>query len=483
MLPDLRKDRDYTYYELTQSMCRTCRKLVDAQVLFRSNRVYLRSVCPEHGASEALIASDAAWYLKVINSPQAPDRPVNHSKEISRGCPFDCGLCSWHEKACSLPVFSITNACNLKCPICFTYNREDKKYFISRDEFKSIIDWIIESEKEIDLINITGGEPTLHPEIFSLLDIARRKEIGRITLNSNGIKLAQDEDFVKKLSEYGVYIILSFNTQDRNITKMLHGSDILDYKYKALENLEKYNVPATILNVSVKDLNDREIGSFVKLMLERDFIRSLTIQNMTFTGFGGGNFFNSGNSLREHLTIDEVIGNISGAFPQMINKDDFVPLPGSHPLCYSVNYLFSMEGQVLPLKRIFSEEEYAAVLGKKYLIHPDDNFHVMLLNKINEIWSSESIEPEREHKLKVLKNFISQLYPVGKNLSAFERQRIAEKNIKTIYIHSHMDEDNFDVSRVVRCGDLVPDVNKTFIPACSYNLFYRMKDERFWVEK
>lgn len=482
MLNSLRKERDYTFYELTQSMCRVCRKIVDAQILFRDNKVYLRSLCPEHGPSEALIAASTEWYLKVINSIQATDHPANHSREISKGCPFDCGLCSWHEKACNLPVFSITNACNLKCPICFTYNREDKKYFMSENEFRSIMEWIIESEKEIDLINITGGEPTLHPQLFRLLDIARRKEIGRITLNSNGIKLAEDEDFVKQLADYGVYIILSFNTLTRDITKMLHGSDILNLKYKALENLEKYNVPTTILNVSAKDLNDKEIGSFVNLMIDKSFIRSLTIQNMTYTGFGG-NFFSKENNTREHLTIDEVITNISEAVPQFINKDDFVPLPGSHPLCYSINYLFSLEGRILPLSRLFNEDEYANILGKKYLIHPDDNFHVMLMNKINEIWSSSDNDPERDNKLRMLKNFISLLYPVGKSLTAFERQRIAEKHIKTIYIHSHMDEDNFDLSRITRCGDLVPDVNKTFIPACSYNLFYRMKDERFWIEK
>ncbi|MGE5679738.1 MAG: radical SAM protein [Bacillota bacterium] len=482
MLKDLRKDREYIYYDLTQSMCRTCRKIVDAQILIRDSRVYMRSICPEHGASEALIAADSEWYMKIINSKQETDRPANYSKEISKGCPFDCGLCSWHEKACNLPVFSITNACNLKCPICFTYNREDKKYFIGEDDFRSIIEWIIESEKEIDLINITGGEPTLHPRLFKLLEIARRKEIGRITLNSNGIKLAEDEDFVRELAGYGVYIILSFNTFDREITKKLHGSDILDYKIKALNNLEKYNIPVTLLNVSVKDLNDKEIGSFVKLMLEKDFIRSLTIQNMTYTGFGGGNFYNGGDSERKHLTLDEVIKNISAAYPEHISKNDFVPLPGSHPLCYSVNYLFNMEGQILPLRRLFSEEEYAAILGKKYLIHPDDNFHLMLMNKINEIWSNGSDIWERDKKLKVLKDFISILYPIGRNLNAFERQRIAEKHIKTIYIHSHMDEDTFDISRISRCGDLVPDVNKRFIPACSYNLFYRMKDERFWVE-
>jgi len=78
---------------------------------------------------------------------------------------------------------------------------------------------------------------------------------------------------------------------------------------------------------------------------------------------------------------------------------------------------------------------------------------------------------------------ISMLYPEGKHLSIFERQKKAEKFVKTIYIHAPMDEDTFDISRVIRCGDLVPDIKKTFIPACSYNLLYRINDGRFHKER
>jgi uncharacterized radical SAM superfamily Fe-S cluster-containing enzyme len=45
-----------------------------------------------------------------------------------------------------------------------------------------------------------------------------------------------------------------------------------------------------------------------------------------------------------------------------------------------------------------------------------------------------------------------------------------------------MDEDNFDIARVGLCGDLVPNDQGGMIPACSYNLMYRQKDTRFWVE-
>ncbi|MDD2715535.1 MAG: radical SAM protein [Candidatus Wallbacteria bacterium] len=474
MKKDGRALRSYRFLDLTQGMCRKCRKIVDSQIIVRDGSVYQRNICPEHGESESMLARDAGWYLKVIESRQVTDRPKAVARKIDKVCPFDCGLCAWHEKGLNLPVFSITNACNLDCPICFTYNRNDIKYFMSKEEFGKIIENIVLAQGKVDLINITGGEPTLHPQLFDLLDLCRRPEIGRVTLNSNGLTLAQDESLVQKLSEYGIYVILSFNSFNHETTAKIHGQDILDQKMKALENLEKHGVNTTLLNVSIKNLNDREIGDVLKFCLSHDFIRNLSIQNMTYTGFGGKDF-----GPREHLPIDEVIGNICSAMPDVFTPDDFTPLPGSHPLCYSVCYFFHGQAGTFPLKRLFSNEEYRRLLGSGYLIRPDESFQELLNSKIGEIYANRDTFPEADKILKILRDMILRLFP-EKRLSEFERQKEAEKCIKNIYIHSHMDEDNFDLSRIVRCGDLVPDTDGSFTPACSYNLFYRMHDERFW---
>jgi len=63
-----------------------------------------------------------------------------------------------------------------------------------------------------------------------------------------------------------------------------------------------------------------------------------------------------------------------------------------------------------------------------------------------------------------------------------ERQRRAEAMVRTVYIHAHMDEDNFDCTRAMLCPDLVPAEPGKWIPACTYNLIYRMRDERFYAD-
>ena len=115
------------------------------------------------------------------------------------------------------------------------------------------------------------------------------------------------------------------------------------------------------------------------------------------------------------------------------------------------------------------------IIGPHYIIHPDDTFHDVMRDAITTSWADRRNEEILTHIKKLLKK----MYPKGRALTSFERQRIAEESILTLYIHSHMDEDNFDVSRIVCCPDLVPVDAQRLIPACAYNLFYRMKDERF----
>jgi len=115
----------------------------------------------------------------------------------------------------------------------------------------------------------------------------------------------------------------------------------------------------------------------------------------------------------------------------------------------------------------------------KYFIDTDRDVSREFRNGINRLWA-EGIDASL---LRELKSLVISLYPEKGAVTRERRQEIIENKVKMIYIHPHMDEDNFDVDRVSRCGDLVPDESGRMIPACSYNLIYRRQDPRFWVEK
>jgi uncharacterized radical SAM superfamily Fe-S cluster-containing enzyme len=465
------KERDETYFTTVRGMCRRCRTVGPSRVFFRDNQVWQESLCPCGPQEPALIAADKDWYLSEV-ARALPDRsPIAGAKPPKLGCPHDCGPCAWHASPCQLPVLSITNACNLRCPICFTYNRDDRVYHMSVEEMRKTVEWIVASTGGVDLINITGGEPTLHPQLLDILDVCRRPEIGRITMNSNGIRLAEDVDLCRKLAERGVYVILSFNTFDPDISRRLHGVDLTATKRRAVENLAEAGVRMTLLNVMLRGVNENAVGGIFDLMRQYDNILSLTVQTMTYTGQGGGGFERA-----THLPVDEAARIVCRESKGLLQFDDFSTRPAAHPLCYRIAYMLKSGEAFLPFARFAAKEQIEPLLADSYLIRAsesDDFFR----DAVNQLYA----EGQTEH-LATLRQLIERLYPKNGKLDDFARQRIAESSVRTVYVHAHMDEDTFDCSRAMLCPDLVPAEPGRWIPACTYNLFYRMKDERFFIQ-
>ena len=464
------------FLHASRGLCRACgnQQLVEVRYVSDGQGVFLERLCPEHGRSRVLVAESLAWLLEAQQAPIAARPPPRVLPRAGQGCPSACGPCELHGQRCNLPVFSITNACNLRCPICFTYNRGDAIYHMSREEFGRQLDFVIEATGGVDLVNITGGEPTLHPELLELLALARRPGIGRVTVNSNGLTLAEQPELAQRLAELGAYVILSLDTLDAETSQRLHGRDIVSLKLRALENLERAGVQTTLLMVLVSGVNESELGRMVELALERDFIRSLTIQTMTYTGQGGGGF-----QPRGHIPVDGVERRIEELTGGRLRRSDFLPLPTAHPLCYGVSYLLLDEkGGAHSFSRLLGRETLARHLADGYLLHPGEELEDELRRAIDRLWSQGG-EPEL---LAAVKSMLQAIYPRGEELSIHERQRRAERRVKTIYVHAHMDEDTYEVGRAMRCPDQVPVDAARLIGACNYNLFYRMKDPRFWIE-
>lgn len=453
----------------TRAWCPRCAATEHAQITAHADGVYLERICPQQGTVAVRIAKDQHWYLARSAEPRAmathPD-----AAPLRQGCPLDCGPCQCHTARLHLPVISITNLCNLNCPICFTYNRPDRAYNKSREELAAIIEHLIAAHGELELINLTGGEPTLHPELFSLLDLCREKNIGRITMNSNGLKIAADLDFAQGLKARGVQVVLSLDTLDPAKSVIIHGRDITAEKLAALARLEALAIPTTLLIVCIKGVNEEETGQLVRRFLAKDFVRGITIQNMTFTGQNGSRF-----EPREHVTLDEVEDLLvaHGNF----GKEDFFPHGAYHPLCYSVAYYLADGERLLPLSRLVEPRLLTKATANSYVLDGGEELAAALRAGIDRLWA----EGEDEATLALLRRFIRELYPPG-GLSKAERQARAEALIRMVYIHPHMDEDNFDIARVSHCGDLVPDETGRMIPACAYNLLYRQRDPRFWQE-
>jgi len=473
--PPVRADTDHVYYSQTKSLCATCKRDVDAKILFKQGEVWFEKWCPDHGRQEALVSSAVEWYLDALTF-RAPNRPPARAHTaVEKGCPFDCGPCDQHQQRMYLPVIPITSACNLDCPICYTINKNEPAYRLPAEEMAQILERLRTEHGELDIINFTGGEPTLHPALAEFLQQCHDAGIRRLTVSTNGMKLL-DEDYVRTLAALDARVVLSLDTLDPAVDQVMLGANTVQSKLKVLDLLATHEVSTTILPAVAAGLNDRDLPALLTMMLERPNICSLELHPLTFTGQGGTGFQRSA-----RITIPDLHAIVETATDGAIAPKDFVPSPLAHSHCYSICYLLCLDGGgYVPFTRLLSRQVLYELLQDSLYIEPRDQLETVFRGLIDELWADPDRVAESERVLATLKRLINEMFPSdGPARSIDERRRVAERAAKAIYIHSHMDEETFDVSRIQRCCVAVPDPDGSAIPTCAYNVLYRERDPRF----
>jgi uncharacterized radical SAM superfamily Fe-S cluster-containing enzyme len=413
----------------TTSLCRSCKEAVPASVVaLASNEVVMRKACPQHGAQEVRLSTNAAWYeqTRAVKQRFAPPRVIK--KEVEHGCPFDCGPCTSHTQKVRLPVVTITSACNLDCPICYVHNKNDDAYHMPVADFAAILDHLrTDHGGELDIINLTGGEPTMHPRLFELLAMAKAAGIHRVTVCSNGIRLAKDEAFVARLAEYGARIALSFDTFDPHTDKLMQGAHMLATKLKCMELCEKHGVDVTLIPVMTRGVNEHEIGKILEFALTRSNVRHVEVHTMTFTGQSGVTFQRSG-----RISMYEVLEEIERRTEGLLRPSDFVTSPCAHPLCYQIAYLLIDPdgGPPIPFTRFLPASELHEALSERLYLEPSPRLEESLAQAIDRLWLEDDAESART--LRLLRRMLDAMFPSDRALTADQAIRAGERAIKAV---------------------------------------------------
>ncbi len=458
----------------TTSLCRACKEALPARVVARGAEVWMEKRCPTHGEQEARLSTDAAWY-EATRAIRPIPAPPPRAQPVDRGCPFDCGPCESHTQKIRMPVVTITSACDLDCPICYVHNKNEDAFHMSPEEFSRVLDHLVQDQGgDLDLINLTGGEPLLHPQLFELIDLARARGIHRVSVCTNGVRLARDEAMVRRLAERGARLALSFDTFDRHVDRALQGATLVDLKRQVLALLDAHGVDTTLIPVMTRGYNDHEIGDILRLGLGLGCVRHLEIHTITYTGQGGASFDRSG-----RISMIEVLQRIEETSDGLLRASDFVPSPSAHPLCYQIAYLLLDDegGPPVPFLRFLDRETMIACLADHLYLEPGARLEGALQDAITTLWARG--EPGDERTLRLLDALVRKLFPRGKRLSPAAALRASERAVKAVYVHSHMDEETFDVERAYQCCDSNCYADGKTVPVCNYNVLYRDKDPRF----
>ncbi len=460
----------------TTSLCKVCKQATPADIVATAaGEVWMTKACASHGRQEVRISTSAAWYERTRAIASKPTPPPDR-QAVDKGCPFDCGPCESHTQKVRLPVVTITSACNLDCPICYVHNKNDDAYHMPVGDFDRILGHLRrEHGAELDIVNLTGGEPLMHPRLWDFLEHAQAAGIHRVTVCSNGLKLAKDEAVVARLAALGARMALSFDTFDHDADFALQGAHLVATKLRSLDLLEKYGVPTTLIPVMTKGVNDHEIGQIIELGMRLRCIRHLEIHTITYTGQGGVNFDRSG-----RISMIEVLERITETTAGLLTIDDFVPSPCAHPLCYQIAYLLvdPAGGRPIPFTRFMPAEELYAALADRLYLEPTPQLEASLKAAIDRLWAEDETA-ESARTLAALRRLLDDLYPPGGHADRLAQLAAGERWIKAVYIHSHMDEETFDTERAAECCDSNCYADGRTIPVCNYNVLYRDTEAKF----
>ena len=254
--------------------------LVPAKIIAEGQSVFYLKRCQEHGVQKTLISDDIAYWKAQKDWLKPGDRPLSAQTRTEHGCPYDCGLCPDHEQHSCLAILEVNEACNLTCPVCFAASSTTKDSYRPLVEIEAMLDTLVASEGEPDLVQFSGGEPTLHPRFFDILDAARRRPIRHLMINTNGLRIAREAGFAERLAAYmpGFEVYLQFDSLRREALMELRGADLVKVRVQALEALERNNISTTLVVTLKKGVNDDEVADIVRVALQWSCVRGVTFQ-------------------------------------------------------------------------------------------------------------------------------------------------------------------------------------------------------------
>lgn len=447
-------NRPYTYYDYTLSLCPECLKRVDAKIVFENDKVYMLKRCKEHGKSKVLIADDVEYYKNIRNYNKPSETPYKFNTKTDYGCPYDCGLCPDHEQHSCLTVVEVTDRCNLTCPTCYAGSSPTYGRHRTLEEIKTMLDTIVKNEKEPDVVQISGGEPTIHPQFWEILDYAKSLPIRHVMLNTNGIKIAKDFAFAERLKGYtpDFEIYLQFDSFEASALKTLRGADLTTIRKQALAHLNSLNLSTTLVVTLQKGLNDHEIGDIINYALQQKCVRGVTFQPTQIAGR-----LEHFNPETDRLTLTEVRRNILEQ-TDIFNSDDLLPVP-CNPDALVMGYALKLDDEVFPLTRYINPNDLLDN-SKNTIIYEQDE---RLYGKMIELFSTgNSVEVAQEN----LKSIMCCLPDI-------DAPNLGYDNLFRIIIMQFIDAYNFDVRAIKKsCVHIVNKDNK-IIPFETMNLLYR----------
>ncbi|MBI5363928.1 MAG: radical SAM protein [Planctomycetes bacterium] len=449
--------RPWLYYDLALALCSTCLRRVEAKIVFQDGCVWLDKRCPRHGKERVLLADDVDYWRRARELFLKPsEMPARWNTAVRWGCPYDCGLCPDHEQHSCLTLIELGDGCNLECPVCYAASSPKTMRWHSLATIERMLDAVVANEVQPDVVQLSGGEPTLHPEFEKVLELMRERPIRHRMLNTNGLRIANEDGFAELLAaqQPGFEIYLQFDSFEEAALVNLRGADLRRVRERALAKLNALDVSTTLVVTVKQGVNDHELGKIVDFALQQPCVRGVTFQPIQDAGR------NTGYAAAKHrLTLTGVRRRILEQ-TRVFRPEDVLPVP-CHPDAIAMAYALKMEGRVVPLTGMIDPKVLIDGARNTIVYEGERVLHTKLFELLATNHSPESSASTLKDLLCCLPRVA---LPAG----------LGYRNLFRVIILAFQDVQSLDVRSVKKsCVHIVHPEDGRLIPFETYNLFYR----------
>ncbi len=441
--------------------------MIPADLVQDTAGLHLEKTCPDHGSSRTRVARDHAWFERAAAfSSRSVPSPARQTA-VAKGCPEDCGECPEHRQSAALFLFEITDGCDLRCPICLGAPQE-RGSFLTPDQMRDMVGRVVEHAGTGAIVTLGGGEPTVHPRFFELVEIIRERGIRDIWVYTNGRRVARDPAFAPRCAALGLTVVLQWDGFSDVVYETLRGQPLLEEKRVALERLREAGGACGLCASVASAVNDGELGAIYRAFVENPALGFLDFAPLAFVGLGSGVAFGR----EQRVTTQDIVEGLAAQSGGAVQPGDFLPVSFPHAECLQAMYLIAHpDGGWVPLARCLDAEDRDALLRHTPLLALDARTERVLRDAITKLWARGD-DPEARRGVEAFRHMIERLYP-GHPLEPAEFQARSRRLVKLVWIHSYMDALNFDLGRARMCVSRTVLPDGRFVPSCAYNVVHR----------